>query len=130
VRESKPLTPKRHNIVRYNLQLFQFLLQDAKLQFSQPRFHLPIFPPPTFRSPTSPPLSDDRTDFCANPSPFPRHPPTSRPFHNMALASDVNDIVSQFDFSDQDINSHVTEFLKQMSASPRRSNSSRAVALH
>lgn len=48
----------------------------------------------------------------------------------MALASDVNDIVSKFDFSDQDINSHVTEFLKQMSASPRCSNSSRAVALH
>lgn len=34
----------------------------------------------------------------------------------MALADEVNDIVSKFDFSDGDINNHVSEFLKQMSA--------------
>lgn len=35
----------------------------------------------------------------------------------MALADETNSIVSQFDFTDDDLNRHVQEFLRQMSMS-------------
>lgn len=34
----------------------------------------------------------------------------------MALADETSSVVSQFDFTDADLNNHVQEFLKQMGA--------------
>lgn len=36
----------------------------------------------------------------------------------MALQEETKKVVSQFEFSDADINSHVAEFIKQMSMLP------------
>lgn len=54
---------------------------------------------------------------CLNPSLFPIVAPTSRPL-TMGLAEETKRVVSQFDFNDADLNSHVQEFLRQMGASP------------
>jgi hypothetical protein len=45
----------------------------------------------------------------------------------MALADETKRVVSQFEFSDSDVNTHVQEFLKQMSKliAPRSLNDER-----
>lgn len=82
------------------------LLHDARLPSSLcliPRFLLPstqVQPEPV----------------CLNPAPFTTVAPLSRPL-TMALANATTRVVSQFDFSDADINRHVDEFLRQMGKS-------------
>jgi hypothetical protein len=53
---------------------------------------------------------------CSNPAAFPTVQPTCKSFSTatMALADKTKEVVSQFDFSDADLNSHVNEFLSQM----------------
>lgn len=102
------------------MQLTQLLLQDAKFQLAQLCSPNSIFPPSFFSllrvfSPVpSPPAV---SDVCTNPATFPTLPLTSRPIHNMALADETTRVVSQFDFSDTEVNCHVNEFLKQMRTS-------------
>lgn len=55
----------------------------------------------------------DRGPVCKNPVSFPTASPTSVPL-TMELATETKRIVSQFDFTDQDANRSVKEFLRQM----------------
>ncbi|POR36908.1 Phosphotransferase [Tolypocladium paradoxum] len=99
--------------------LAHLVLHDAKLhllRLPSPVFfshsHHPFF----FRPRLSPSLSaqlEPEAPVCLNPAPFPTLPPASRPL-TMALATETTRVVSQFDFSDQDVNTHVREFLQQM----------------
>lgn len=116
------------------------MLGDAKLQFlhAQLRFQLessanflssPSYfssftssPPSShhrqspFLSPFASPALDVPDSVCQIQPPFPTAHPTTRPL-TMALADETNRIVSEFDFTDDDLNRHVKEFLSQMGMS-------------
>lgn len=105
--QALPLT-KRLN------KLAQLLLNDAKFLLSYLQLsHLPsssprgLFFSRPFLAPAVEPV-------CQNPAPFPTIQPTSWPL-NMALQQETKKVVSQFEFSDADVNSHVAEFIQQMS---------------
>ncbi|PFH59403.1 hypothetical protein XA68_12433 [Ophiocordyceps unilateralis] len=81
------------------------LLGDAKLLLLQPVLFF-------FRA-SHHLLSSEPAPVCLNPATFATVPPISRPLA-MALADETTRVVSQFDFSDADVNRHVGEFLRQM----------------
>lgn len=49
---------------------------------------------------------------CENPLSFPTAAPISRP--NMALVAESKRVAAQFDYTDEDVNKGVKEFLRQM----------------
>ncbi|KAL2262431.1 hypothetical protein VTK26DRAFT_1334 [Humicola hyalothermophila] len=50
---------------------------------------------------------------CENPVPFPGSAPTSKPL-TMSLEAETKSIVAQFEYTDEDVNKGVKEFLRQM----------------
>ncbi|KAG5664430.1 hypothetical protein KAF25_008164 [Fusarium avenaceum] len=78
--------------------------------FSHPSLHLLL---PHLYPSSPPPIPTASEAVCYIPSPFTTAPPTS-PLFTMSLADDSNRVVEQFDFSDETLNNHVKEFLKQM----------------
>ncbi|KFA47826.1 hypothetical protein S40293_06450 [Stachybotrys chartarum IBT 40293] len=94
------------------------LIRDAKLQ---PIIHL--HSPFSLRSSRSSFFTNLRlwssssldvaSPVCLKPEPFPTIHPTSAPL-TMALATETNQVVSQFELTSADVNSHVKEFLRQM----------------
>lgn len=97
------------------------MLHDAKLRLVQLKpASLSLFFSPSHHNFLLRPLFSSTLELapepvCRNPAPFPTLHPTSRPL-TMSLAEETKRVVSQFDFSDADVNSHVQEFLKQMGA--------------
>ena len=94
------------------LQLLQFFLHDSKLYYST----ILQAGPPFLRSAYSPPaqvIQENNDLVCEIPRPFPTSPPVSKPL-NMALAAETKAIVAQFDYTDEDVNKGVKEFLRQM----------------
>ncbi|KAK3383536.1 hypothetical protein B0T24DRAFT_688072 [Lasiosphaeria ovina] len=62
----------------------------------------------------SPVASADRhPPICENPPPFPTSAPVSRPLA-MSLEAETKSFVSKFEYSDEDVNKAVKEFLRQM----------------
>uniref|UniRef100_A0A0D2XGI8 Phosphotransferase n=1 Tax=Fusarium oxysporum (strain Fo5176) TaxID=660025 RepID=A0A0D2XGI8_FUSOF len=78
--------------------------------FSLRTLHL-LFPQFSLSSP--PPIPSASEAVCYIPPLFTTTPPTS-PAITMALADESNRIVQEFDFSDEELNTHVKEFLRQM----------------
>jgi hypothetical protein len=64
---------------------------------------------------SSPPALPDHNNspVCENPIPFPTVAPTSRPLA-MALEAETKAFVAKFDYTDEDVNKGVKEFLRQM----------------
>lgn len=77
------------------------------------------------RATHSPPASSDhqRSPVCENPLPFPTAAPTSKPLA-MALEAETATIVAQFDYTDEDVNKGVKEFLRQMGEGLEKDGSS------
>lgn len=109
------LPPDPFCIPAYNLQIWcsqflQFFLLDSKLYYSS----IILAGSPFLRTTFSPPAQVTQDPpVCENPLPFPTTAPTSKPLA-MALAAETKSIVAQFDYSDEDVNKGVQEFLRQM----------------
>ncbi|RYP80563.1 hypothetical protein DL770_006165 [Monosporascus sp. CRB-9-2] len=86
----------------------QFFLTDIKFHYSR------IFSSHPFsRTIFSPPAVIVHEPVCESPQPFPTAPPVSR-VHTMALAEETKRITAQFEYTDDDVNRGVQEFLRQM----------------
>lgn len=93
-------------------QIAQLFLADIKAQY----FH--IFPSsPLSRTLPSPPaVVVVESAVCESPHPFATAPPTSlAPIMANSLVEETRRIVAQFDYTDDDLNKGVQEFLRQMS---------------
>lgn len=82
------------------------------IQYSQNR-QLPLSSTTTSFSP--PALINSIPGVCESPDPFPTATPISRP-HKMALMAEVKRVAAEFEFSDEDVNKSVKEFIAEMSA--------------
>ncbi|KJZ75896.1 Glucokinase [Hirsutella minnesotensis 3608] len=91
--------------------LAHLLLHDAKLLLQLPLPISLLSAPPFLPFLHSVQLEPEPV--CLNPAPFATVPPVSHPL-TMALADETTRVVSQFDFSDVQVNKHVQEFLRQM----------------
>ena len=94
------LAPRKTNS-RDPHQLLQFLLKDVRLSTNP--FSQVVYSPPAQLDP----------GVCENPLPFPTTAPVSIPL-TMALEAETKKIVAQFEYSDEDANKGVLEFLRQM----------------
>lgn len=83
----------------------QLLVPDAKLSYSTILAGNPFLASPSAQLALDSPV-------CENPLPFPTAAPTSRP--SMAMVEETKRIVAQFDYTDEDVNKGVKEFLRQM----------------
>ncbi|QPC58629.1 hypothetical protein HYE67_000860 [Fusarium culmorum] len=109
----KNLLPLQRNLLTSLSSTKALISFPSLLQFFfSPLLTLHLLLPHLFSSPTSPiPTASEAV--CYIPSPFAIAPPTSSPV-TMALADESNRIVEQFDFSDDELNKNVKEFLRQM----------------
>ena len=57
--------------------------------------------------------TDNILRVCENPSPFPTSAPVSKPL-TMSLEAETKSVVAQFDFTDEQVNQGVKEFIRQM----------------
>lgn len=90
-------------------QGLQLFAPDAKLSYSTILAGHPFLASPPAQ------LALD-SQVCENhPLPFPTAAPTSTP--NMALVAETERIVAQFDYTNEDVNKGVKEFLRQMGKS-------------
>ncbi|KAI1854347.1 hypothetical protein JX265_012516 [Neoarthrinium moseri] len=86
----------------------QLFLTDAKFQYSR------IFTTHSFsRTSLSSPAAIIHESVCESPQPFPTAPPVSRA-RTMSLVEETKRITAQFDYSDDNVNKGVEEFLRQM----------------
>ncbi|RYP59149.1 hypothetical protein DL769_008656 [Monosporascus sp. CRB-8-3] len=85
----------------------QFFLTDIKFQYSR------IFSSRPFSPTIFSPAAIVHEPVCESPQPFPTAPPVS-PAHTMALAEETKRITAQFEYTDDDVNKGVQEFLRQM----------------
>jgi hexokinase len=78
-------------------------------------FSSPIVNTPSLLKATQslPAALDDELGTCEHPPPFPTPAPFSKPL-TMALEDETQSIVEQFEYSDDDVNKAVKEFLRQM----------------
>lgn len=88
-------------LVSFSSLLQLFFLQTLRLLFPQLSFSSPL------------PIPSASEAVCSITPLFTTTPPTS-PAITMALADESNRIVKEFDFSDEELNNHVKEFLRQM----------------
>ncbi|ETS77815.1 Glucokinase [Pestalotiopsis fici W106-1] len=87
----------------------QLFLTDAKFQYSR------LFSTHPFltRLPFTSPAATIYEPICESPQPFPTAPPVSK-VRTMALLEETKRITAQFDYSDDNVNKGVEEFLRQM----------------
>ncbi|KAJ4194079.1 glucokinase, variant 2 [Fusarium falciforme] len=111
--------PQRYQLQQLRLPLRQDLLSTSA-SFSISSLLLLLSPSslhhlllPRLYPSSSPPAPAASESVCHIPSPFSTAPPTSRPVA-MALADESNRVVQEFDFTNDDLNRHVKEFLRQM----------------
>lgn len=92
-------------------QVVQLFLVDIKLQYPH------IFTSHPFqRTFSSPPAAIVEGAVCESPQPFATSPPISLALTMASsLTEETKRIVAQFDYTDDDVNKGVQEFLRQMS---------------
>lgn len=92
-------------------QVVQLFLADIKVQYPH------IFTSHPFsRTFSSPPAIIIEPAVCESPQPFATSPPISiAPTMSNSLVEETKRIVAQFDYTDDDLNKGVQEFLRQMS---------------
>jgi hexokinase len=94
--------------------VLQFFLPDLRILFS-PISNIPSHPraaySPAAHSPTAATAED--LAICENPLPFTKTPSISKPLA-MSLEAETKSIVAHFEYTDEDVNKGVLEFLRQM----------------
>lgn len=85
--------------------IVQFLFSDSPSQYSRP-------PKPFSPSSYSPPANVE-AGICESPHLFPTEAPISRP-HKMSLLQEVKRVAAEFEFTDDDVNKAVKEFILEM----------------
>ncbi|KAI0195755.1 hypothetical protein EV127DRAFT_477474 [Xylaria flabelliformis] len=98
----------------------QLFLADIKVQY------LHIFTShPFHRTSSSPPAAIVEGAICESPYPFATSPPISpAPAMTNSLVEETKRIVAQFDYTDDDVNKGVQEFLRQMNEGLRKDGTS------
>jgi hypothetical protein len=94
-------------------KIAQLFLTDAKFQYSRLFSTHPFLTRLPF---TSPAATIYEPAVCESPQPFPTAPPVSK-VRTMALLEETKRITAQFEYSDDNVNKGVEEFLRQMSKS-------------
>ncbi|KAH8811433.1 hypothetical protein F5884DRAFT_274080 [Xylogone sp. PMI_703] len=109
---------KRNPINLLHIVSFVFLILVLAVQFFFAENHRPSYTYsrhhlPYTKTSYSPPARANDQDTCESPHPFPTEAPVSRP-HKMALLAEAKRIAAEFEYSDEDVQKGVIEFIREM----------------